>query len=158
MAREESSREDLLAEATALVKRIELVPADGTPVAAGFRADGEFSAFFGEDLAYHFNRSHELRRAYCNGLLIKASGRRLYSLKRVRTENETQLVRHALNDAEQELFVADMSRRLCELISTLAAGTFEVGRQVPPDIDVLQRVRTWLHTSGPWRIAERPNV
>ena len=77
MAREESNREDLLAEATALVHRIEVVTSGGLTIVAGFRARGEFSAFFGEDLAYHFNASDELRRAYCDGLLIKASGRRL---------------------------------------------------------------------------------
>jgi hypothetical protein len=158
MAREDSNREDLLAEATALIQRVELVSVDGTTVVAGFRQSGEFSVFFGEDLAYHFNRSNELRRAYCDGLLIKASGRRLLSLKRVRTEHETQLCRHALSNTEQEAFVAEMSRRLRELQATLAAGNFEAGRQVPTDIDVLLRVQTWLAASTSWQIAELPNV
>jgi hypothetical protein len=158
MAREESNREDLLAEATALVHRIELAATDGSTVVVGFRAGGEFSAFFGQDPAYHFNRSDELRRAYCGGLLIKAAGRRLFSLKRVRTEEESQLVRHALSDAEQESFISEMTRRLRELQAMLAAGAFEAGRQVPADFDVLKRVRSWLQARRSWQIAEWPNV
>ena len=158
MAREESNREDLLAEATALVQRIELVSAEGTTVVAGFRQGGEFSVFFGEDPAYHFNRAKELRRAHRDGLLIKASGHRLFSLKRVRTEEETQLVRHALSDIEQDEFVTEMTRRLRKLQATLAVGTFEVGRQIPADAEVLLRVQTWFNAGSPWQIAERPNV
>jgi hypothetical protein len=158
MAREESNREDLLGEATALVHRIELVPADGTPIVVGFRVGGEFSAFFGEDPAYHFNRSDELRRAYSDGFLIKAVDRRLYSLKRVRTEEESQLIQHALSDAEQDSFISEMTRRLRELQDTLVVGNFEARRQEPPDIDVLGRVRTWLRQCKSWPVAERPNV
>jgi len=158
MARDESKREDLLGEATALVERVELATADRATVVAGFRVGGEFSIFFGEDPAYHFNAHNELRRAYRNGLLIKATGRRLISLKRVRTENETQLVRHSLNDAEHDAFVEEMASRLRELQATLAAGAFEITRQVPADIDVFERVRSWLQSCSGWQIAERPNV
>jgi hypothetical protein len=158
MVREESNREDLLAEATALAHRIEFTIADGATVVAGFRQGGEFSVFFAEDPAYHFNRSNELRRAYCGGLLIKASGRQLFSLKRVRTEEETQLVRRALGKTEQDEFVTEMTRRLHELHAALAQGTFKAGRQVPADEDIALRVRTWLAASSPWQIAERPNI
>ncbi len=70
MARDESSREDLLREATALVERIELVPHATDPliaasdlfdkhIVAGFRRDGALSVFFGEDPVYHFNAEGE---------------------------------------------------------------------------------------------------
>jgi hypothetical protein len=158
MARDESHREDLLGEATALVERAELVAPNGITVVAGFRVHGEFSVFFGEDPAYHFNALNELRRAYCGGLLIKAVQRRLFSLERVRNEDQTQLVRHGLTDAEQESFLSEMTRRLRELEKTLVSDAFVVGRQVPPDIDVLARVRSWLKECTSWTIADRPNV
>src|SRR6188472_3162282 len=115
MARDESNREDLLREATALVERIELLPqsagaaqslnlAEGEPVVVGFRADGALSAFFGADPVYQFNAEGELRRAYVSGLLFKAAQGRLISLNRVRTASEVQLVLHALSSGEESQF------------------------------------------------------
>ena len=47
MARQESNREDLLREATALVERVELhVPAFEEPIVVGFRRDGCASFLF----------------------------------------------------------------------------------------------------------------
>jgi len=164
MARDESRREDLLREATAFVERIELVPSSSTskaaetPIVAGFRADGALSVFFGEDPVYQFNAAGELRRAYCDGLLLKAVRGRLVSLQRVRSANEVQLVRHELTDAEQNDFLAAMKNRLHELAEMLAVGDCEIGRQSPPDADVLGRVQTWLATHDSWPIAVRPNV
>ena len=158
MARDELPREDLIGEATALVERIELTTPDGVTVVAGFRIGGEFSIFFGDDPVYHFNALNELRRAYGDGLLIKAVRRRLFSLRRVRTEHESQLVRRELSDAEQKTFVLKMADRLRQLDEMLATGNYEVGRQIPTDIDVLARVRTWLDECKSWPIADRPNV
>src|SRR5262245_2457169 len=113
MARQESEREDLLREATALVERIELAPrsAAGSATAhviAGFRRDGGLSIFFGDDPVYQFNAAGELRRAYCEGKLVKAVGGRLANLSRLRTVGEVQLVRHDLSDAEELTFVDQM--------------------------------------------------
>ncbi len=117
MARQESDREDLLREATALVERIELAPAagDGKDVVIGFRRDGAASIYFGTDPAYHFNSSGELRRAYCDGLMYKAEHGQLVSLERIRRENEMQLVRRTLTDAKEAEFLATLLRRLREL-------------------------------------------
>src|SRR3954451_8705906 len=111
MARDESNREDLLREATALVERIELIPngaADNRHIIAGFRRDGALSIFFGEDPVYQFNAAGELRRAYHDGKLLKATRGRLAALKRARTEHEIQLVRHELSGAEQAEFLSRM--------------------------------------------------
>src|SRR6184192_244955 len=98
MARVERDREDLLAEATALVERVELEVA-GWPghVVLGFRASGCGSVYFGADEAYQFNTTGELRRAYRDGALYKAERRRLVRLARQRTAEEVQLIRHELN-------------------------------------------------------------
>jgi hypothetical protein len=158
MARDESNREDLLSEATALVERIELVDLSGVSVVAGFRADGALSVFFGEDPAYHFNAAGELRRAYCDSLLLKATQSRLVSLKRVRTEHEVQLVRHTLTDVEQEAFVSRMKNQLSRLANTIATGNFQAERQVPPDADILGRLQRWISARKEWPIAARPNL
>jgi hypothetical protein len=171
MAREESAREDLLAEAKQLVQRIQIVPRvtddldasnrlDPLPIVAGFRADGAFSIFFGEDPVYHFNADNELRRAYCQGLLIKAVGGRLISLRRHRTETETQLLRHEFSDDEQTDFLVKMREKLQQLFATINAGQLDVTGQVPAAEAVLDMVRRWLMlrpTTG-WPIAARPNA
>ena len=78
-------REDLLAEATALVERIELdVDEMDESIVIGFRPSGAGSIYFGPDAAYHFTSHNRLRRAYANGLLYKAEKRRLISLDRRR--------------------------------------------------------------------------
>src|SRR5262245_54901015 len=119
MARDESDREDLLREATALVERIELLidshDSVTNPIVAGFRANGAFSVFFGKDPVFQFNSAGELRRAYCGGLLFKASRGWLCSLKRVRHANEVVLQRHDLTDHEQAEFVTQLNVRMTQL-------------------------------------------
>src|SRR5437870_346539 len=121
MAQRETDREDLLAEATALVERVELsiespsnadfaasLATRGTkhdPIVAGFRRDGSLSIFFGGDPVYQFNARGELRRAFVNGLLYKAVQGKLAALRRVRSADETQLVRHDLTPAETVQFL-----------------------------------------------------
>jgi hypothetical protein len=109
MARHEAEREDLLAEARALVDRAEYqVPGEEQPVVAGFRANGAMSLYFGEDPALHWNSQGELRRAYTGGLLYKAEHGQLVSLRRERTEHETALVRHELVEEELLAFKSKM--------------------------------------------------
>ena len=72
MARTESHREDLMAEATALVRRAEFLDADGRSVlVAGYRRDGSLSLYLGEDLVYHFDRDGRLKRGFVDGLLYR---------------------------------------------------------------------------------------
>jgi hypothetical protein len=161
MARDESPREDLLREATALVERIELAPAGAEEhehIVAGFRPDGALSIYFGAEPAYHFNSAGELRRAYCRGLLIKAEAGRLVSMQRLRQENEVQLVRHALSDSEQAEFVANMSRQLSDFEQLCRSNTFVKVGQVPVEADVLDRVLNYLAKYRTTTIAKSPRV
>lgn len=150
MAQHEHAREDLLAEATALIDRIEFA-VDGSTgaVVVGFRRDGCGSVYFGEDPAYHFNTQGELRRAFQGGLLFKAERGRLVSLRRERTASETQLIRHELNDSELAQFCSSGLDRLMALRQHLEAGTFQVLRQVSSTADLTPRVRNWLRSLGP---------
>jgi hypothetical protein len=169
MARDESSREDLLREATALVERIELrlSTADLSnaesdlvelPIVAGFRRDGAFSIFFGEEPVYQFNTGGELRRAYCDGKLLKAIGGRLAALERVRTQHEVQLVRHDLSRDEEAAFLNQMEDRIRHFSRSIDANVFEVVGQVPPNTDVFSRLKKWLATHDKWQIAAKPNA
>jgi hypothetical protein len=120
MAREESEREDLLREATALVERIELAPSRGPlgeHVVIGFRSNGAMSIYFGGDTAYHFNSSKELRRAFSNGLLLKSERGRLVALERVRMDDQVQLLRRQLLEDEQAKFLDILMKRLGDLIA-----------------------------------------
>jgi hypothetical protein len=169
MAREEANREDLLHEATALIERIKLAPrnsqSDTSPeseerehVVVGFRANGAFSVFFGDDPVYQFNAAGEWRRAFCDGLLLKASHGDIVSIRQVRTGNEVQLQSHALSKSEEAAFLRRMSQTLQEFAQWLDAGTFEIAGQVPQTADVLGRVREWLAASRTVKIAARPNA
>jgi hypothetical protein len=169
MAHEESPREDLLREATALVERIELVSrANGTEssaevfhgqtIVAGFRPNGALSVFFSDEEVYHFNAAGELRRAFLDGHLYKAVKGELVALSRVRTAEQVELRSRPLAAAEQAAFIAHMAKCLADLTTDLAADNFEVRRQVPSKANVLARLRTWLSNHTDWSVAARPNA
>jgi len=161
MAREESDREDLLRDATALAQRIELAPR-GDPsadhVVAGFRGPLALSLFFGTEPVYQFNTAGQLRRAFATGLLLKAVDGRLLSLSRIRQSGEVQLVQHELTEDEQAVFVSEMHYRLRDLLSRLNTDQMIVVGQVPPEADVLGRVRDWLAAHETISIAHSPHV
>jgi len=160
MAREEQDREDLLAEATALVERVELrVASFSAPVVVGFRRGGEASFYFGADPAYHFNSAGRLRRAFASGLLYKAERGRLVSLDRRRATGEVQLVRHELTKEEIRKFLASLAASLLSLNDAIAHGRCERLRQQPERADVVGRVRAWLADHGERiEIADSPRV
>ena len=162
MARQESDREDLFREATALVERIELAPISSddvdAPVVIGFRRDGSMSVYFGADPAYHFNSSGQLRRAYCGGLLFKAEHGTLVSLERARQESEVQLVRRPLIEAEQAQFLAEMAERLRDVVVRCGDESLTTTGQVPADADVLGRALAWLPRCASATIAASPHV
>jgi len=161
MARQESEREDLLREATALVERIELAPleaAGGEHVVVGFRADGALSVYFGSDPAYHFNSRGQLRRAYCDALLFKAEHGKLVSLQRVRREHEVQLVRHELADQEQAKFRAKMHVRLRDLVRQCVENKLVTVGKVPADADVLGRAIDRLSQLGDVKVSDSPHA
>ncbi len=160
MARQESDREDLLREATALVERAELqVAGEREPVTVGFRRDGSLSVFFGSDPVYQFNSAGELRRAFVAGLLYKAERGHLVELRRERSANEVALVRRNLTEQETASFLSAARLRLTYLHTSLAAGAFQVIGRVPADFDVAGRVCEWLlkHLAS-LAIASRPHV
>ncbi|HXT58916.1 MAG TPA: hypothetical protein VN699_09775 [Pirellulales bacterium] len=160
MARREQDREDLLAEATALVERVELrVAAFSSPLVIGFRAQGAASVYFGADPAYHFNARGELRRAHVLGLLYKAEDGKLVSLSRRRSAGEVQLLRRDLTVEETERFLSSLSADLLALGEALNQGRFARVGQRPEGVDVVGRVQAWLaERRGGIEVADSPKV
>jgi hypothetical protein len=145
MSRQESDREDLLREATALVERVELrLPEQPESIVAGFRRDGSASFFFGQSPVYQFNSRRELRRAYVGGLLYKVDSGKLVEMRRERTATAVELRSRPLSPEETSKFLLDVEDCLKRLRDALIARIAEVVGQVPSDKDVATRVAAWL--------------
>jgi len=159
MARQEGPREDLLAEAVALVERMEVTLASGEPVVVGFRKDGCASFFFDQDPVYQFNTAGELRRVYYSGLRYKADGRKLVSLEPRRQTNEVAMVRHAISADETAAMLSEAERRLDGLQAALAEGQFTLIGRVPVEVDVARRALAWLTVRiQPLVLADAPHA
>ena len=159
MAQQEEDREDLLAEATALVERVELALSGlAEPVVAGFRRDGSFSVFFGASPVYQFNRLGKLRRAYVDALLYKAQAGRLYSLRRERTAQAVNLWRAELSDQAAEQFLATAIAALQSLHAAISSGQVTIAGQHPAEALVLPRVERWLSRLSTVEIADAPGL
>lgn len=147
MARHEQDREDLIAEAKALVRRTELrVPEASDPVVVGQRTNGWFSVYFHPELVFHFNERGELRRAFVEGLMYRSSARGLSRLRRNREGvAASELLRDELGLAERDEFLKQLETRLRGLQDDLRQGRAEVLREVlppgspPPDWESLVR-------------------
>ena len=160
MSREESDREDLLREATALVERVELrLSGSSESIVAGFRRNGSLSLFFGVDPVYQFNTLGELRRAYRGGRLVKADDSRLFELRRQRYAEQVLLLRSEFDAAKTAAFLNEMSAHLRRLHAALLVGEFEIVGQVPAESDVVARLLPLLASiaANPI-IARRPNA
>ncbi len=143
MARQENTREDLFAEATALVERAE-IRSKPEPSVIGFRAGGAASFYWCGVLAYHFDSANRLRRTYDGRLLYKADRGRLASLERRRTADEVQLLRHDLTDAETARFLDQLAMSLGSLRKALSAGTVKWLREIPEGGAVRVRIGEWV--------------
>jgi hypothetical protein len=161
MARDESDREDLLREATALVERVEFTsacnPGCGN-IVAGFRAGGGLSIYFGQDPSYQFNLAGELRRAFVDGLLVKAECGKLVALERVRQAQEVNLVRHPLSDTQQAEFLFQMRQQLRSLTANCDVSKLTIIGQMPPGADVLGRVLAEIKRLDAAPVAHSPRA
>lgn len=160
MAREEQTREDLLAEAKNLVERVSLQfspPLGIEETVAGFRRDGSLAIFLGQQRVYQFTSAGDLRRAYVDGLLYKAQAGKLVSMRRERTLEAVNLVSVPLNELAKCEFFSEMQAWLDQLKRATERGQYSVLGQVPPDAAVIERVLAWLTAhSGRIAIANSP--
>jgi hypothetical protein len=160
MPRNNRDREDLLAEATALVERVSLrIDELDRAIVAGFRRDGGVSVYWGASPVYQFTAAGALRRAFVDPLLYKAERGRLVSMRRERTDEAVEMVRHDLSEVEQVGFLTAMRARLNLLAARLTDGGFTVIGRVPDGADVVARLRSWLDgRSAETLIADSPRA
>ncbi len=152
MARQEADREDLIAEATALVERAEFsVPGLAQPVTAGRRRSGGWSIYFGGDPCYHFDDAGRLRRAFAEGKLYRTQGETLAELVRIRTAEATELRRRDLDAEELAAFLMNVTRELEQLRDELKTGGACCTRSVPADCEIARMLSAELE-----RIVNRP--
>jgi len=134
MARNETDREDFMAEAKSLVHRLELsVPTFRDHVFGGFRTNGWLSVYFGPDCHYQFDDQGRLRRAFVDGLLYRTEGSSLTELLRVRSQTETTLVSRTLLELELIDFQIQVIDSLTRLRTSIVENNVSVIRQVPED-------------------------
>ena len=147
MARNESDREDLMREATALVRRCQWVRHDGTAVAiCGFRREGALSIYLGADPVYHFDSNGLLKRAFRSGRLYRTQGGTLAELNRQRTREATYLVRKDLDERERDDFLAEMSQQIEKLRREMTNGVVTISERVPQkDTDIQNDLATAFH-------------
>jgi hypothetical protein len=145
MARREQDREDLLREAVALVRRVELrLGEEPRSIFAGFRTNGGVSIYFGLDLVLQFNSQRELRRAYFGSALIKAEKGRLWAMTRERGPHEVRLLAEVMSDKDRSRFLATAREKIERLHQALASGQFARIGQFPENEDVIADLRSWL--------------
>ena len=155
MAKQEHRKEDLIADATALVDRAEFRQATHSELlVVGFRKTGALSLYFGEDPVYHFNDAGELRRAFVAGAIFKAEGQQLVRMERHRTATAHELVSQVLTESDQEAFLQPLSTRLAELQVAADSPAWQVVREVRDSSEpVAEQLAGWLARHLPVRIA-----
>ncbi len=159
MAREIHERENLLRDATALTRRVQLhIEGETTSqeVFAGFRARESLSLYFGSDPVYHFDSSARLRRAHVDDRLIKAEKGRLVAL--ARQIDSSQLLRHDFSEQEQTRFGEALQHRLAELAEALRSNRYRIVGEVSTDGTVVAQLGQWLEGFRQMRCADSPNV
>lgn len=155
MARHEADREDLFAEARALLRRIEARPTSGDPlIVIGVRSTGWLSIYLGPDLMYQFDAGGRLRRAFSGGELYRTQGTTLARLRRERTDAETTLQRRDLSAEELAEFQQQVQRDVGQLICDLAENRLTILRQEPANdaelqAELLVALRQTMHVT-PW--------
>ncbi|MFN0199842.1 MAG: hypothetical protein ACKVT0_24070 [Planctomycetaceae bacterium] len=140
MARQESDREDLFAEAVAFVRKIELRDAtDERPetIVAGYRRNGLFTVYLSPDEMYQFTESLLLRRAFADGAMYRTQGSTLAKLTRYRTADVSELLRIDLASAELATFIERTRQHLDQLLNVLENKRYRVVRQFPENEDLV---------------------
>ena len=149
MAQNESDREDFMAEAVSLIKRIEFRHVSRPdPVVLGLNALGWLFVYPAAELMYRFDEQGRLRRAFVEGILYRTAGTVLSMLQRQRTHEQTgairvtktTLLRRDLTPAELSLFRLRMSQELA--VVRAAVEPQRVLRQHPADeVGVLAEIQ-----------------
>jgi hypothetical protein len=145
MARIEEDREDLMRDATALVRRMEIqIDGQEDPIFIGYKRSDYLSIYLSQDLVYHFDNYHQLRRAFVKPFLYRSEGDSLTRLARARTESTSELHSAKLSDEELNQFQLEMHNHLSSLHDALNANQFKVIQQIPEEDDITEELKASL--------------
>ena len=145
MATNESPREDLIREATALIERAELQLSPDSPlITIGYRRNNAFSLFIDQDPVYQFDPDCRLLRAFVNGLLYRSQQTTLARMQRQRSAAQTILNRTDLSAEQLMEFRQNMAQHLARILQAIEAGQFSIVRQIPDQFEVAVRVSATL--------------
>jgi hypothetical protein len=141
LTRPHTGGEDLMRDAAALSRRVELrVPGMEDKVIAGFRDDDRLSLYFGEDRYYQFDQGR-LRRGAVAGHLFRTQGLTLAELTPQRTAEATALCRRDLSAGQLERFLEELRGYLTVLHRALESDAATVIRQIPETATILPVLR-----------------
>jgi hypothetical protein len=151
MARSESDKEDLIADATSLVERAEYdcvlnATKANKITTVGFRRDDSLSLYFEQDPFYQFDSNGLLRRSYEKGFLYRSQGDTLAKLDRHRSETKTTLQRSDLSETQLAEFRQRMRQHLTALLQFLHSGDYNRLRCISERGDIDQRTISALQT------------
>lgn len=151
MATNESDKEDLITDATALVERAEYecgfnASKKNEIVTVGFRRDNSLSLYFDQDPFYQFDSNRLLRRSFEAGFLYRSQGHTLAKLDRHRSDTTTTLHRSDLSESQLAEFRQRMQQRVTELLQLLRSGDYIRLRCVSGRGDIDQRTTGALQT------------
>lgn len=175
MARIETDRDDLFAEAAALSPKAEWTPDPDDPATAllsrgpivvGLRSvdarGGAYglSLYDGADRVDHFSTRGGWRRAFRDGELVKAERGTLVGLTRVRDDRSTDLIATVWPSERIEAERRQTADRLSALIDAWRRGSGRFGRVEPlPAEASIERLLAALESlPQPLRIAEGPGL
>lgn len=141
MALQEQHRENLLRDATAYTRRllwrsaIEVDTAHAEPVAIeelfiGFRENGGWSIYVGEDPVLQFNAAGELRRLYSRGERYAAEGAKLAACSRDKRGGRVQLESKLLTLQQQTRVLQDCCSAVESCLGKIANGQLQLAGQV----------------------------
>lgn len=152
MARQETDKEDLIRDATALVERAEIICEEwSTIITIGFFRDGRCAVYIDQDPFYQFDSSGLLRRAFESGFLYRSQGSTLAQINRRRStskNSETETVvlcRNDLSVSELHQFRERMTLHLNRLHNSIELGKYSVCRAVTSDGKIPARTLPMLN-------------
>lgn len=159
MARQETDRDDLWAEAQALIRRAEWIASDEktAPLLMGERENGWFSLYDGQDWFWQVDNENRIRRGFESPHLYRTQGTVLACLTRERTADETILHRTDLDAQATEAMLADVHQRLTTLLEQCRTGVYVSERVFPeePTTATLLLDRLAILVNQPLKLAPR---
>jgi len=160
MARQESDREDLLAEGVNLPQRGRITTADGEHVwVLGWRKNTALSLFDDVDPVFQFNTAGQLRRVYFDGKRISTQDGRLTHLQKVADPSGRLAFRPvALTETETAEVLARLSVSIERIGQALQSVDTEIETVGIAAESFVARVRAWCEDDRDFQISATPNA